>query len=429
MTYIEAITRAKLTDLPESYATLWEGFTPSPRGVLWRDEELLEHQELFAFNDELTATILHVKATIEADETLHTLAQFVHWSIFVRTKPFLAERPNSVTPQAMGDDKGLFAMVILIAEAFRTLPVIAQYKLDYDRITGNFKSLNNGAHEYKKEHGHWGLNSFHWNCNCVVPYMNRCGHLTFEPVSYDNPYSAYVHKVTGEILVLADDNVGCTADGLLTSHNCPFPEAFKTTVRQEGKYTIAHKIDPLGFIECEPSRHNLSEYELAFKQWDVLLAFHIPSGPGYTVDACADSFKKAVKFFNETFPDIDIKGICCYSWLYTPQLRLILSPEESEMVRIQEHCYQVPAWRDSGAYNRFVFKVDGKLNEIELPQNSRLHRRLAAVVNRGGYLTSGGMVLPLAAIDKWKDTVYDSGASLETYVKAQPHDCGDLRDL
>jgi hypothetical protein len=160
----------------------------------------------------------------------------------------------------------------------------------------------------------------------------------------------------------------------------------------------------------------------------VLLAFHIPSGPGYTVESTYESFLEAVRFYRRVFPDIDFKGIWCYSWLFTPQLQLIMTPEESAMVKIQRHCYQVPAWRDSGAYTRFVFKTES-LDPASLPRGSRLHRRLAAVIERGGHLTSGGMMVPLPLLDKWMTTDYNDKAALSAFRQAQPYDAGDLLEL
>jgi len=428
MTYTDAIASARLNDLPESYAGLWDAFQALPQTKLWDDGYLIKKQALFGFCDELTAAVLRVKARIEADAALDALARFVHWAIFVQTKPFLAEKPCAVLPGALGDDKGLFGMVALINETPRTLETIENYGLDR-KIIDNFKSLCNFANEYKKREGHWGMDAFSWNCSCVVPYMNRCGHLSFEPTSIEYPYNYYIHKQTGESLILMGEGVGCTGDGLMTSNNCPLPEAFKTVAAQGDGWIEGYRVNPLGFIERKTTRISPEDYDKVMKQWDVLLAFHIPSGPGYTVESTADSFDKAVKFFRKTFPDIDFKGIWCYSWLFSPLLQLILTPEESAMVQIQRHCYQVPGWRDSGAYNRFVFKVDGDLTKIELPQKSRLHRRLAAIVHRGGYLTSGGMLLPNALVDKWQDTVYDYGDGLDVFRATQPYDAGDLLGL
>jgi len=430
MTYQTAIEYAKLTCLPASHEAHWNAFLALPQATLWADDRLCEHRNLFAFSEELCEEIIRVKHRIEADEVLDTLARFCHWTLFVRVRPYLADKAGSLLPEILGEDKGLFGLVVLVEEALRTLSILPTLEgVDPDYITKNYTSLNNFAIEYKKEHGVWGINSFSWNCNCVTPYMNRCGHLAFEPVSIEYNYNVYIHKTSGDVLVLAGDGVNCTEDGLLISHGCPFPQAFSTTVQQNGNITIAHRIDPLGFVEREPSPHTLEEYDHVIKQWDTLLAFHIPAGPGYTVDATQEAFVKAIEFFNRVFPDIDIKGIWCYSWLFSPQLRLIMSEEESEMVRIQQRCYQVPAWRDSGAYNRFVFKVDGDLTKAELPQNSRLHRRLAAIIQRGGYPTSGGMFVPLSSIDNWSEMRYDDTDSLAVYAANQPHETADLRVL
>jgi hypothetical protein len=428
MTYTQAVTYAGLNGLPECYAERWDEFLALKPEPLWQDSYLIENQALFGFNDELTASILRVKKVIEADETLDILARFYHWILFVGNKPFLVEKPYSLLPEKLGTDMGLFGMVVLLCETRRTLRAIDEFGLDFDNITGNFKSLANFANEYRKSNGHWGLDGFSWNCSCVVPYYNKCGHLGFEPISIEYDYTYYYNEKTGHSIVLCGDGIDCTSDGLLTSGNCPFPAAFTTRASKGDGWVEGFPVAPLGVIENRTVRISLDEYTPLIKQWDVLLAFHIPSGPGYSPESCYASFKEAVRFFRRVFPDIDFKGIWCYSWLYTPQLRLVLTPEESAMIQVQKRNYQVPGWRDNGAYTRFVFKTE-TLEPSTLPRTNRLFRRLAAIIERGGYLSSGGLLLPNSLIDGWMQNDYDDSETLKAFRAAQPYETGDLLEL
>ena len=428
MDYAKALDYAGLHDLPASYAARWAEFQALPAGRLWDNAYLLENQSLFGFSDELTKEILRVRDAVAADETLALLARFFHWVLFVGSKPFLVEKPGALLAEKLGDDKGLFGMIPLIAETARTLTAIDEYRLDRENITGNFKSLNNFANEYKKKNGHWGLDAFSWNCSCVVPYYNKCGHLGFEPISIEYDYTYYYNDKTGSSVVLCGDGISCTGDGLLTSNNCPFPAAFTTKAARGDGWVEGFPIDPLGVALHQTVRLSLDQYRPLIKQWDVLLAFHIPSGPGYTVESTYHSLREAVSFYRRVFPDIDFKGIWCYSWLYTPQLRLLFGPAESEMVKIQRHFYQVPAWRDSGAYTRFVYKTE-TLEPSTLPRGNRLHRRLAAIIERGGHLTSGGLMLPVSLVDGWMETEYDDTDSLPAFRMSQPYDANDLPTL
>src|SRR5207249_4777 len=99
-----------------------------------------------------------------------------------------------------------------------------------------------------------------------------------------------------------------------------------------------------------------SGLEVAFRQGDLALGVHIPSGSPLTPEACDAAFAQARPFYQKHFPDDQYRIAECSSWLLDEQLVEYL-PADSNIVRFQRR-FQLVAdkrWPADDEIIHFVF--------------------------------------------------------------------------
>lgn len=79
-----------------------------------------------------------------------------------------------------------------------------------------------------------------------------------------------------------------------------------------------------------------------------VLSIHIPATGPLTPADCDRSFAEAAEFFPRHFPDREVRGLVCYSWLLDPALAEYL-PADSNIVRFQRRfaVFAMPAADDA----------------------------------------------------------------------------------
>lgn len=417
-------------DLPDYLDTVWPHFQDNRhslmQGPLVAAADLAQYGAWFGFEPDLIDALKAASAAVEADPKLKLAAHFLHWAMFDSAPFYKVPGMAAPEPRVMGEDRGLFAILLLTRQVPQTLKEMARRGMAPEGVTGNFKSLKGFSDGYRKRTGRYGMDLYFWNALCVTPYLNTAHYLRFNPVTFSWPYTMYRHQTTGEVLCLVTGEKDCRADGLTPEQagSC----AFTASCRQEGSLMTAHRISPCGFVEDRPITVDLAGYERLLGQGDVLLSFHIPTGEGYTVDNCRQSFDAALTFFDRYFPEVQPRGFYCDSWLFSPQLPLMFAPEDSRMVRVQRECFMIPIYADKESFATFVFGT-GKMPEdpADLPVKSRLHAALKSHLQAGNYLTVGGMVLPLDELHRFGSQPYFKKEDLHTF--AQFYQTGGNKDV
>lgn len=120
---------------------------------------------------------------------------------------------------------------------------------------------------------------------------------------------------------------------------------------------MAYMIRPDGVLLNQQVTLSPEKWEPVYCAGDMALSYHIPGNIPYHVDMMKETFQEAVAFYQKYFPDIELKGIQCYSWLYSPQLRFMLS-EESGINRLNSHLYLCPVPSGPDGFYSFVFHTD-----------------------------------------------------------------------
>ncbi|MGI6235069.1 MAG: acyltransferase domain-containing protein [Christensenellales bacterium] len=399
----------RLPDLPDYLGPAWTRFLPLKeeltRVPFINPVDFALYADWFGFEDGLINQLKAMASRIDADARLKTVAVFLNWAMFSSAPFYKLPDMNAPEPGILGEDKGLFSILLLTRQVPHTLLDLDRRGIARADVMKNFKSLKGFAEAYKKREGAWGMDLYFWNALCVTPYLNTAHHLRFNPVTFDRPYTVYRHRDSGDLLCLADGGEGYHRDGLPAKTKAD--TAFTTVYENKGEQVLVHRVSPSGFVFSAPAWFDLRQYERLVDKHDVLLSFHIPTGEGYTVDNCKRSFDAALAFFKRHFPEIAPKGFYCDSWLFSPQLPLMLSPEESRIIQIQRETFMIPLYDDMENFATFVYQIDRMPeNKADLAQDSRLRRVIREHLLNGHPLTGGGMVLPLSELHRFGNQPY-----------------------
>lgn len=141
-----------------------------------------------------------------------------------------------------------------------------------------------------------------------------------------------------------------------------------------------------------PFRHvslklfRLGTLSFEMRQWkgEDVLSVHIPSDSILSEENCDASYRYALQFFKQYFPDYPYKKFVCSSWLLSPNLRLLLD-ENSKIIKFQSKYALEEFDPENESYIRWLYK-NPKLSIDEFPQKTSLQKKAKQ------YLLSGGKI-------------------------------------
>lgn len=130
-----------------------------------------------------------------------------------------------------------------------------------------------------------------------------------------------------------------------------------------------------------------------------VLSTHIPGTGPLDPAAVDDSFRRAVAFFAEHFPDFPTSEFYCSSWLLDPRMGLL--DQRSNTARFQARWAMEDEGRpDDSAAIFFLWRRRGEVEPSDLPIDSSLRRLVVAEITAGrpwravsGLIAQGDAVL------------------------------------
>ncbi len=225
-----------------------------------------------------------------------------------------------------------------------------------------------------------------WLRKVASGHFYRLGRLEFLPEPWDYPARAYTHVHTQELVLLAESGQRFTDDGYLTGDL-----TWTSTLLETDDAIIGTPISPRGAALPQPVRLPRAEWQLALGPGDPVLDMHIPAEGALTLDAIRDALAQAEQFFDRYYPDQKFVAYICYSWLFSPQLETMLTPD-SKILRWQHEGYLLPSDSGDDDFLTFTFGT-GSINTATAPRDTRLRRAVIAHLDRGDILRCGGYLL------------------------------------
>jgi hypothetical protein len=147
----------------------------------------------------------------------------------------------------------------------------------------------------------------------------------------------------------------------------------------------------MGFVEKETTTISKNEWDTVLEKGDTVLAFHIPSGPGYIPERVKSSMELAIEFYHKYFPELSIKGFWSESWLYDTRLSLVLN-ENSNIVQVQRQFYNYPIFEGDNMLRYEAFG-DWKSDPDSIPLKTSLQKAAAEYMKSGKRFNTLSMIV------------------------------------
>lgn len=234
----------------------------------------------------------------------------------------------------------------------------------------------------------WVLNFY----SCSIFLLDR---FLFIPHKFEDSLKIYRNSETNNILAFHDADKHFRRDGQPDGINDVYDTKLGfTTVWYEDTETLsANIINPLGFVQSELVTIKKNEWNLALDKGDTLLALHVPSGSGYNVERLQKSMALAIQFYEQYYPELNIKGFWSSSWLYDSRLSLVLN-EESNIVQVQRQFFTYPTGENDSMlrYELFGRRDADPINE-NLELKTSLQKEAVNYMKTGGRFNTLSMVV------------------------------------
>lgn len=353
-------------------------------------------REFGGFPAEADAPLRAIAERAQADPALRPMAWYIDWRNFE-----CPDREALVFPsmeKALGEQAGVFWLLMSLA----WIPRLREYhgKLGIpERIT---RDTAREAHCFSLNYamandGRLGL--FYKQYNWFRSYLGdnlyfRIGRFEYWLKPFSADFMVFRHRVTGRVAALAADGVKVTSAGFIDGlKDASDPdEEWTTSLCVDGRAAEGNPISPGGTVLREKVSLQLDEWECVLKKGTLILDMHIPAGGNMEHAKCGESMRDAVNFFGERRPEKRPAAIvCAHSWMFSPLLEKILSPEANLVKYLRElHLFPVAGGGTGSLW--FVFFQD-QLDPATAPRRTSLQRALLDYLAPGRAWHNGGMFI------------------------------------
>ena len=413
----ETLTALGLQESAEVLRPGWEGSARSlPEGeIAFLTESFLRQAVMpFAADPDGVSAAVAMAQRVAGDPALRALAWHYHCVLY-GPEPLDWGRISKwpALTQALGKDAGLFDTLAFLSGVPKMHEVHRARHVPDQVIRATLADVSIGLRSHHRSFG-MAADDVGWFSHFARGELYRLGRLQFQLDCFAPHVRACRHRDTRAVLALAEAGRRFRADGQLAPTKDE-PDHWQATLEITDTSITGCPILPQGIAIRTPVGLSLSDWELAASPTDRALAVHIPGGePGdqrMDLDACGDSFRRALEFFPRHYPDFDFVGFCCESWLLNSWLEQVLPPT-SNIVRFQREVYLFPEELDPQEVVRTAF--DGQV-PTDLSQASRktsLQRAILAVVGKGEEVpvAAGGCFLLSEDIARWGTKFYRTQA-------------------
>lgn len=126
------------------------------------------------------------------------------------------------------------------------------------------------------------------------------------------------------------------------------------------------------------------QYETAEHNGKNAVGVHIPSGTKLDVVSNLRSFKEALDFFDRFYPELNMSGMVCESWLLSPQVEEVMG-KKTNISRFGDMFDRFDIGDTKGmAVFRFVYGFSEPYPSVdELPENTTLQRKMKEYMKAG----------------------------------------------
>lgn len=394
------VTYCGFDNLPEGLEGFYAAFREGACSDFIERSFLKEVFERFDLTAEKQKLLTEAVEAVESDPVLLHFSKFLVWDMCSARNRCDVDNYNAMTPVCMREYKELYSFLLLLAcvvpsrRLLEERGVPEQYYEDipFRPMKSQLEKLIQG--DYKVSDFPWDMNFY----TCSIFQMDR---FLFIPCRFGDAFTMYRNKTSGKVAALSHAGEEFRRDGQINGINGVYDteKAFTSVWRETENDISANPINPMGFVERDTVTLLKEEWAEALRQGDMLLALHVPSGPGYNPERLKNSMLLALQFYQDYFPELAIKGFWSESWLYDSRLSLVLDNETSNIIKVQRQFYLYPVKEGDGMLRYEVFG-DWKAEADKAELKTSLQRAAAAYMSTGARFNNLSMIVLKEEADK-----------------------------
>jgi hypothetical protein len=388
--------------IPEAedvFAPAWEeseGAYPYPCPPFLDPALILEWCQRCGLDPALDSPLLAAAEKIRNQAALAHLLWHAHRLLFRRPE-YNGFKQWPSLERALGEHEGVFHLLNVLGGMPRMAAFHAAKGIPPNLSAAVASDIAIGVTRFGRLHpGHVGLQrqALAWYRNHIGGALYRLGRFNFiaEPFRYN--IRAFRHRRTNEVLALSYPGARFDGAGFVDGIGGIFDQAHGWTSRLEcdGVHLVGNPVLPTGVAVNRLVKLPLHAWQEVVRRDDDYLAIHIPEGGGMRLDECRESIEEAMRFFPRYFPERQVKGLMCGSWILNPEIEQFYSPD-SNIVRLQRETYLFPRSSSGRDGIRFIFDCEDQADLKAAPRDTSLRRAILDHLERGGILRTGGMFL------------------------------------
>lgn len=332
-----------------------------------------------------------ISAKIVSNPALLHLAWHCYQSQYFHPNPSFSKWPWF--ENILGENCTVFYLLILIAALPLTIKKYQEIGIPDEYAEAVCSRAGGYYATYKAGYNRHGINpgQLYWARHYTDAQILRIGRFEYWPMKIAGkyPFEAYKNNKTGKILTFRTDAPAYNLEGFCLSRDeDQSTAAFTGKYEKNDEYVTGTPINPEGTAAALTVKLDLKEWTLVLGSDDTVLDIHIPEGGRMTLEACGQSFKDALKFFEQYFPQTKVAGFACCSWIFYPLYEKVMP--ESNLAALMRELYLVP-W-PSGGTDGFYFLFGRDYDkQSTYPRDTSVRRAMLDELESGGSLRSGGM--------------------------------------
>ena len=219
----------------------------------------------------------------------------------------------------------------------------------------------------------------------ILPKTFTFGRLSFEMNTFNGPYVVYRHRLSRELLPVANPDLRYLSNGKQAPKDT---EGCFITDFTEGENIEGYTFNNDGTLDFNRISLYAEDYERVLFKGEPVISVHIPGNEKLTKESVGESFIQAKKFFAKYYKDVHFKAFVCSSWLLDTDLNKFLKPE-SNIIHFQKNFTIVLSFVNTFALYWNIFGIEKFVSYGELVPQNGFQQKILDYVKSGGYLYSG----------------------------------------
>jgi hypothetical protein len=414
----ECIDYCGFDNLPEDIEKYYETYVGDDREYLIERSFLTHIFEKYELPQDKRDLLLNAYEAIEQDEILFRFTKFLVWDMCGARNRCDADHYNNLFPACMTKHRELYPFLLLLSCVKPSMNLLEERGVPasyYETIP--YQPMK---HQFKKlvENGDTKVSDFPWDMNFYTCSIFLFDRFLFIPCKFEDRFTMYRNDQNQKVIALRHAGEEFRSDGQLNGINQVYDTKGNFTAEWEENENLitAHPISPMGYVKKDRITLDKTSWKTVLEQGDILLALHVPSGPGYNPERLKNSMQLAIEFYDRYFPELKIKGFWSESWLYDSRLSLVMDPDQSNIIKVQRQFYLYPIQAGDSMLRYEVFG-DWNADPYKLDLKTSLQKAAFEYMKTGGRFNNLSMVVLREEIDQVGDNPYITAEDIEEFKR------------